>query len=251
MNKVFITLLFSCLVLALSAQPVILAYGPLEFCSGDSVTLCTESLYPSYLWNTGNTTMCITVMQSGEYWVAVQDDLGNIDTAWVTVLVHLPEPLVTVLNDTLYVLDESLYFSYQWFFMELPLVGAVGQQLPVQEGTYAECYWMQVIDENGCTGQSGWPGLDYDCVFSVEVDEQVASGLRLYPNPAHEYFFIETDQESVGTLRLQDIAGRQVLSVPLHASRQSINVEDILAGVYVAVVEQQGAVVGRRKVIVE
>ncbi len=87
----------------------------------------------------------------------------------------------------------------------------------------------------------------------VGMADQLPMGnkqLSIYPNPATEYLTIVTGQGG-GTLRLLDMAGREVLSMPLHSPKHNISVEGIPAGMYVATMEQQGTVVGRRKVLVE
>jgi gliding motility-associated-like protein len=47
--------------------------GGASFCSGTSVTLTAQSTGVSYLWNTGDTTMQITVSDSGQYTVTIND----------------------------------------------------------------------------------------------------------------------------------------------------------------------------------
>lgn len=104
-----------------------------------------------------------------------------------------------------------------------------------------------------------WKGIGYfiDDVSVVDVDSLVGIGekerewMSIYPNPTRGHFTIKTEQGNGGTLRLLDMAGQEVLSVALQSSRQSIAIESIPAGIYVVVLEQQGVVIGRRKVMVE
>lgn len=103
---------------ASQAQPTITAGGPLEFCVGESVTLCVEPAYASYLWCSGTTTQCITVTESGNYCVMLLDAQGQLDSTFadsgVTVIVHRPEPLVVQNGDTLIVTNH--FESYQWIY---------------------------------------------------------------------------------------------------------------------------------------
>jgi hypothetical protein len=97
-----------------------------------------------------------------------------------------------------------------------------------------------------------------DDVSVIPVDSLVGLGgqlsmgneqLSIHPNPASEYLIIESES-SIGTLRMMDMAGREVLSVALHSQRQSIDVAGIPAGVYVAVLEENRAVLARRIVVI-
>jgi hypothetical protein len=93
--------------------------------------------------------------------------------------------------------------------------------------------------------------IPVDSLVGIEGQLSVGNNrLSINPNPASEYFIIETAQGS-GTLVLYDAVGKEVLSMALHSSRQRVNVGGFPAGVYVAVVEREGVVVGRRKVVVE
>jgi hypothetical protein len=90
--------------------------------------------------------------------------------------------------------------------------------------------------------------IDVDSL--VGVDEVEGLAMNVYPNPAKNFFTIETGQGN-GTLSLYDVAGRQVLSILLQSSKQNISVVGIPAGVYVAVVEQKGKAAARRKLVIE
>ncbi len=102
-----------------------------------------------------------------------------------------------------------------------------------------------------------WVCYFIDDVSVIDVDSLVGieavstESISIYPNPTRKHFTIETEQGNGGTLRLLDMAGREVLLVALQSSRQSVAIEGIPAGVYVAVVEQQGTVIARKKVLVE
>lgn len=85
----------------------------------------------------------------------------------------------------------------------------------------------------------------------VSLEELEQAEMRLWPNPANYLMNIETDGRQGFVVALHDMAGREVFASPMLSSKQSINTVDIPAGVYVAVLREKGAVVARRKVIVE
>ena len=55
----------------LAEPPVILASGPLHFCTGDSIRLSAPAGYGLYSWSTGAKSRSITVRNSGQYRVKV------------------------------------------------------------------------------------------------------------------------------------------------------------------------------------
>ncbi len=95
-----------------------------------------------------------------------------------------------------------------------------------------------------------------DDVSVIPVDSLVGIGERervtmnIYPNPATGHFTIE--QAQIGeTLALYDLAGKRVFSMVLHSSKQTIAIGDMPAGVYVATLEKDGAIVERKKLIIQ
>ena len=75
--------------------------------------------------------------------------------------------------------------------------------------------------------------------------------LNLYPNPATETFNIETESKQQQELQLFDATGRLVLQRYLNTARQEIGVGHLPRGVYVAVLQKEGIVVARRKVLLQ
>jgi hypothetical protein len=74
--------------------------------------------------------------------------------------------------------------------------------------------------------------------------------MSIYPNPAKNFFTEETGQSN-SKLTFHDVAGKQVYPVQLQSSKQNIRVAGIRAGVHVVVVEKDGVVVGRSKIMVD
>lgn len=157
--------------------PEIIADGPLEFCRGDSVTLRTEKTYDNYLWSTGETTEIVTIKDSGDVWVYVEQDAGcsgYSDT--LTVVVHeVPEkPEITVGGDTLFCTRSA---AYQWNKDGAEIPGANEYfYFPTETGTYS----VRIENEFGCDAESDelyqWRGVAFaeigvpDTIF-VKVGE--------------------------------------------------------------------------------
>jgi trimeric autotransporter adhesin len=72
-------------VVALFSNPVCNITGNPSFCPGGSTELCAPSGATSYEWNTGATTSCITVDQTGIYTVTITDSNGCTSSCSVDV----------------------------------------------------------------------------------------------------------------------------------------------------------------------
>src|ERR1035437_3492576 len=153
-SAAFLLLVFSCSFLVCKGQPFITADDTTTFCYGDSVHLCINPVYSSYLWNNGNTTRCITVTQSGSYFPWLIDSLGHIDTTLAlnplsVVVHHISVPLISQYSYLLRV--TPTFTSYQWYINGQIYPGGIQQNIcPFESGNYS----VHVTDSNGCVGIS-------------------------------------------------------------------------------------------------
>ena len=222
-----------CLVeISTIAQPTISANGPLEFCAGESVTLCVEPEYHSYLWCSGSTTQCITVIESGDYCALVVDSLGNVDSTLVdsaiTIVVHEPEPIVIQSGASIICVNE--FVSYQWFFNGDTIPGATDSvYLPDASGVYV----VSVVDEFGCNGSSIYweffPAPD-------GINETNYQPLTIYPNPTTSTINIQLPENNLNATRtrIYDMTGRLVHQQPYNPN---MDVSYLDRGTYIVVVE--------------
>lgn len=217
---------------------IITADGPLEFCYGESVTLCVEPAYSSYLWNTGYTGQCVTVLEGGDYYAFVVDSLWNIDSSLVAsptaVTVYNPQPQLGFNGDTLYILNS--FESYQWYF--------IPDWTPIPEATnsffipdqHAYCYTVEVTDSFGCVGTPYIIefGISYSCYASV--DEQPESIFNLYPNPTIDLLHVKLNGLKSDDLDLLivDVVGKVIHQQFLKQVENEIEVDvsDWSNGVY-------------------
>jgi hypothetical protein len=97
--------------------------------------------------------------------------------------------------------------------------------------------------------------IDIEPVGVVESQRQLPE-LRLYPNPAREYFIVSSgdlNPESRYDLTLLDLLGRTVFATQGHGDKLRVDIPDYIAsGLYVVrVSDRAGAIVGARRLIVE
>ncbi|MEM6262827.1 MAG: PKD domain-containing protein [Bacteroidota bacterium] len=129
------------------------ASGPTFFCEGDSVVLSPTAFFPSYQWNTGDTTLGIKVDSGGLYTLTVTDTNGCSSSRSRVVTVNPnPVPSLSTISgrtalcsgnfETLQV-GGGPYANYLWS------TGATSSTINV---FVAGTYWVEVTNSNGCVG---------------------------------------------------------------------------------------------------
>lgn len=95
------------------------------------------------------------------------------------------------------------------------------------------------VDTNGCNVPT-----------NVSINEVAAADLNVYPNPAKDAFTIANPNGKV-SFRLMDLNGRVVLSSADDAQEHTVNVSQLVAGVYVlTTVETKTGISSTHKVVV-
>ena len=96
-------------------------------------------------------------------------------------------------------------------------------------------YRIEMVDLNGSKNNSE--------VRSVELGIR-NMGISIYPNPASNELHINIDSKA--TLRLYNIAGKQFAASSLVQGNNNINIQHLLQGVYVVVIETANGMVTRK-----
>lgn len=135
---------------------VTLTVGVNPHCEGDSVTLDAGNFgYASYVWSDGETMQSIRVTDPGNYWVAVTDTNGCMDTsaAFTVRIIPGPKPVITppgpisICSCDSVVLDAGANFqTYLWS------TGETTRQIVVRD---SGSYTVTVTEAlGGCKGRS-------------------------------------------------------------------------------------------------
>ena len=90
-----------------------------------------------------------------------------------------------------------------------------------------------------------------DSIYLGTGDIEQEEGFSLYPNPATETVTIEIESKQPGQLQLFDATGRLVFEKRLISNREEIGIGHLPRGVYVAVLQQEGIITARRKVLLQ
>jgi len=113
-------------------------------------------------------------------------------------------------------------------------------------------FCIEVDDEiaanNGDPPYSGWvvdPQITYSEDCQLGVEENVAMGLLVYPNPVQDVLFIENNLSvAIQSLKMYDLLGQMVLSEKKDFNQ--INLSVLRAGVYFLTVEMKSGLVVRK-----
>jgi hypothetical protein len=232
--------------------PTINVDGPLSFCKGGSVVLDAGTGYSSYLWTSGSTTQSITVSESGTYSVTVMDPYGCIDSTLlpdpVMVTVWDPQPILSTVDDTIWVVNAAEFSTFQWFLDGVEVDGATGANLTIQQTGLYTCL---VTDENGCVATS----QVYDLLCCVGVEELgVVSLLSLQPNPSEGEFVLRLNSnESVDiSISVIDIMGQRIVDTEMiersTSLTKSIDLSQFPDGVYFLNLDVSGQRISRKLV---
>jgi len=87
--------------------------------------------------------------------------------------------------------------------------------------------------------------------FALSIEGELASSLKVYPNPSRNQVHIELEEVHVAEFRLFDLLGREIDLFPIQRVGEIIlDVSDLEAGLYLLKIKKGDAVVSR-KIFVE
>jgi gliding motility-associated-like protein len=137
-----------------------------ELCAGEVRTLDPGN-FTSYQWQDGSTVSTYTVAVPGRYMVQVKDVHGCVgyDTTHITTplskpLNFLPPDTSLCSYSTIVVQPVQNFASYLWSDGSRAATLTIGQP---------GSYWLQVADNNGCTGKDSIRVKAKDCMTGVYV----------------------------------------------------------------------------------
>jgi len=131
--------------LIINAPPLVFVGNDTAVCGNSSLTLSTNQVFPSILWNNGITTQINTINTSGLYYALVTD-INGCSSADSINIIYNTSPIVDLGNDT--ALCSDLILSVNSF----PFInwnnGTVGQLDTINT---SGLYYVNVTDLNGCS----------------------------------------------------------------------------------------------------
>jgi hypothetical protein len=108
--------------------------------------------------------------------------------------------------------------------------------------------WVIKVDEWGCDTLS--------CQFvSVDENEIEKAIVKIYPNPATDFLYIEIDEEAYNSeaisFSIYDIVGKEILSIQARSKWESLDISQFANGTYIILVKKNNVSIGKSKFVKE
>ncbi len=136
------------ILVTVNALPICSITGDPSVCEGQSTLLCGSAGMAAYLWDTGETTECVTVNAAGTYTVTITDSNGCTSSCSQSITVN-PLPICTITGNLTICSGESTVLcttaglaSYLW---------STGEKINCITVNAAGTYTVTITDVNGCT----------------------------------------------------------------------------------------------------
>ena len=192
-------------------------------CEGDSALICAPATNGAYLWNTADSSQCISAHNAGDYWVSVSDlNHCTVQSNHVSITASVV-PVITENNN---VLSTTATGTYQWYLNNAPISGAHASSYTVQgSGLYS----LQVTDSNGCHNFSNTINVTATSVKNTTV----SSVISIYPNPTTNSWQLSVGNNLIGAkLDMYNIEGQLVFNSAIRNQKSAIPATGLPAGVY-------------------
>ncbi|MBN8679929.1 MAG: T9SS type A sorting domain-containing protein [Chitinophagales bacterium] len=211
--------------------PEIVALGNTALCPGDSVMLQVSSqVCPECViqWSDGAQGIIRPAVEAGVYTAQLLDPNSLCGAGLVSnaLEVSVSPPFVPVVQlQGLCNLLAPGGSNYQWYFNGLPINGAVSSEWTAENpGLYA----VSMTGPDGCSGTSV-PVFAEACVSAVFAPGAAIQAI-IYPNPAQQRIFLETNFPAASEIQLELFTtdGRKVASLLQSRLNAGKQVQDIL-----------------------
>ncbi len=208
-----------------------------SFCEGDSVILeAPESHYGfTYQWKKngvdilGATFSTYSATEAGEYSckVSIPNDCSTDSDMLMVEL--FPSPTVDLGNDI--VNQTGVEEVLNAGGVDLTYLWSTGEETVFITVDSSGVYAVTVTDSNGCTASD-----EVEVIFILtSIQRELNEDISIYPNPAGDYFYIRSEGQLQGPIKLMDPLGRVLRKVEVYDLRCELielYVGDIYPGLY-------------------
>jgi hypothetical protein len=218
--------------------PVPEILGNDEACDGETITL-DAGVFTSYVWNDATTERLNDVTLSGNYSVIVTDVHGCTGNDDIDITFH-PIPATPTITRNEFVLTSSSATGNQWYLDGTGITGANSRNYTcTADGDYS----IVVTSEYGCVSSESQEVN----VFGTNIASFEAYGISLYPNPANEQIWINTDGTYIGSvIQIQNNLGQIIIEQQISSENTQIMLLDIPAGHYLVTIITEEAVLNSK-----
>lgn len=210
-----------------NANPTLITNADIYACVGSTVALAGPNNFVSYLWQPGQLTSQNIDAPYGEYTLTATDTNGCSGIVAHYFVENFPLSTLSLAQqgDSLLAVPNNNTWQYQWYYANQPISGATsGLYIPSQEVDY----YVIATDAYGCQVLS-----DTLTFTKLGINNVIAAGIRVYPNPANNAVFI-TLPNNVARLNISlvNATGQVVLQNILMGETNSISLDNLPAGIY-------------------
>ena len=221
----------------------ITAGGPLNFCTGGSVLLSANAgTGLIYQWKKGSnvlagaTSSTYSATSTGNYKVIVTNQSGCTRTSNVLSVTGPPGVGITAIGELDLCPGDSVTFQvpfatgnlYQWKKNNVNISGAtLNSYVTYTEGNYK----VNVTNSFGCSKLSGKKTVTTNCRMVADAFNN-SDEIKIYPNPASEYFNIVLNKNSFYEITIYDMSGKKMENSSVTNTGNFIIGENLEPGFY-------------------
>jgi hypothetical protein len=218
-----------------------------SLCGVQQFHLSAGNGFAKYSWNFGlDSNSTFTVTQSGEYFVEVTDQYGCSNTSNKRKVTFNPIPIVSLGPDTFMFDNEFMtlnagsgFQSYLWQNNSTdPYFTIDGSVFGVGSHTFH----VRVSDINQCRNSD-------TILVTIKKHSGITSienqSFKIYPNPAQEYIYIESETGNEFNVKVVDIQGKVLINTKRVAKEKvhEIDVSRLPKGMYlIQIISDKGLV---------
>ncbi len=205
----------------------------------------------NYLWSTGDTTQSIPITSSGNYAVTVSSIYGcpdNNDDFNANIL-PLPDASFTYssLGNNAYSFtpNNTTATFYMWNFGNGNISGQINPITVLPDSP--SVVTLTVYAANGCSDTF------IDTLNQSIVNGEwsiVNSSIRVYPNPATDVLYIQTNNTAFDRIEMINVEGKIIISQTLSPRPSSLAIQSLSQGVYeLNFYSKNGLLIGKKRFV--
>ena len=192
------------------------------------VQLTTNIPMMNYEWSTGSFSPEIIVPQPETVSLFGRDMQGcriYSDTVLVVQGSPLQNPIIQTLGNSLI---SSNAPNYQWYLNDNPINGATQQTLSPSGIGY---YSVAIQGDDNCKSFSN------AIQWTLNIENEKKSGIKLYPNPAKNLFYIEAEGTMIKRFQITSTTGQVISNQKTKGDKIKVDIGDLSSGAYLIQIE--------------
>lgn len=212
------------------------------FCDGDSAQVRVFGGQPqySYSWSNGNTGTSFYSKETESFILTISEPNNKCKRKYGPLTTYKEPkpttPVVEKIDRDSSAMYSSLADNYQWQLNKLDIFGASDRKYNfVLQGMYR----VRTTNAAGCIAYSD--EID-PFKFGAGVVSTTLSDLSIYPNPVENLLTIASSKNSIASVKITDMLGREVMNIHLQKQKtQSIDLSPLVRGHYMLQIEAGGS----------